>query len=42
MADPSIQPSRNLGEEEREEARRRREYEEQGAFTRGRASSFRR
>jgi len=35
MADPSIQPSRNLGEEEREEARRRREYEEQGAFTRG-------
>ena len=35
MSDPAIQPGRNLGGEAREEERRRREFEEQGAFTRG-------
>ena len=35
ITDPSVQPYRNLGEETREEDRKRKEYEEQGSFRRG-------
>lgn len=35
ITDPNIQPSRKLGEEAREEDRRRKDFESQGAFRRG-------